>query len=54
MINQYRGGGGIVQKGGLGQSADLRGASQGGGGVFAGGLTPQCTLCVLETLSKLT
>ena len=43
--NQYRGGR-IVQKGGLGQFADLRGAWQErGGGVLEGEeLIPQCTL----------
>ena len=44
--NQYRGGG-DCQKGGLGQFVDLRGVGLGKkerGGVFEGGLIPQCTL----------
>ena len=49
MKNQYIGGGGLPKKeegGVLGQFVDLRGAwPERGGGVFEGGLIPQCPLC---------
>ena len=43
--NQYRGGDCLKKGGRLAQFADFRGAWQErGGGVFEGGLIPQCTL----------
>ena len=47
--NQYRAGG-LPKKEGLGQFANLRGVGKKGGGVFEGGLMPQCTLCKMRKI----
>ena len=45
--------GGIAEKEGLGQFADLRGLGKKEGGRGGGGLIPQCTLCMHLSHSKL-